>query len=76
MRKTTSRPRAVPALMLNVLILGAPALAGCAATTGSGGRDVFCGAAAPIRWSAADTDETIRQVKGHNAAGRALCGWR
>lgn len=51
-------------------------LAGCATTTASGGRDVFCGAAAPIRWSAADSDETLRQVKAHNAVGRALCGWR
>ncbi len=57
-------------------MLSALMLAGCATTTASGGRDVFCGAAAPILWSAADTDETLRQVKAHNAVGRVLCGWR
>lgn len=51
------------------------ALSACATTTGSGGTDVFCRAAQPIRWSASDTDETIRQAKAHNAAGKALCGW-
>jgi hypothetical protein len=35
----------------------------------------FCAAAKPILWSARDSDETIRQVKEHNAAGSALCGW-
>ncbi|MDQ0305357.1 hypothetical protein J2S75_004409 [Ancylobacter polymorphus] len=30
----------------------------------------------PVRWSAADTDETIRQVKANNAAGKVVCGWR
>ncbi|MEW6257981.1 MAG: hypothetical protein AB1592_18670 [Pseudomonadota bacterium] len=58
-----------------VLILSAVTLGGCTTTTASGGRDVFCGAAAPIRWSLADTHETVRQVKAHNAVGRALCGW-
>lgn len=64
------KPRAVPALILSVLTL-----AGCATTTDSGGRDVFCAAARPIGWAAADTDDTIRQAKSHNAVGRALCGW-
>lgn len=50
-------------------------LPGCATTTGSGAARVFCGAAQPIRWSAADTDETIRQARAHNAVGRRLCGW-
>lgn len=71
MRRWLLRAHGWPVLVLSVLTL-----AGCATTTASGGREVFCGAARPIRWSAADTDETIRQAKSHNAAGRALCGWR
>lgn len=34
----------------------------------------YCAVAKPIFWSLKDTDETIRQVKGHNAAWKALCG--
>lgn len=59
-----------------LLLLPLMILSGCGTTTGSGGADVFCRVAQPIRWSAADTDETIRQAKGHNAVGRSLCGWR
>jgi len=33
-----------------------------------------CTAYGPILWSRADTEETIRQAKAHNAAWRALCG--
>lgn len=65
--------RAPPVPMLTAALL---TLAGCATTTPSGGAKVYCGAAAPIRWSASDTDETIRQAKAHNAVGRTLCGWR
>jgi hypothetical protein len=32
-----------------------------------------CSALAPIYWSAEDTDDTIRAVKAHNAAWKALC---
>jgi len=60
------------ALMLTAATL---TLGGCATTTGSGGTDVFCRASQPIRWSQADTDDTIRQAKAHNAVGRKLCGW-
>ena len=49
-------------------------LAACGTMTGSGGTSVPCGAFEPIRWSQADTDETIAQVKGHNAAWKAVCG--
>ncbi len=66
------KARGARVLLLMALLM----LAGCATTTGSGGTDVFCSAARPLRWSAADSDETIRQAKGHNAVGRALCGWR
>lgn len=64
-------------------------LAGCQATALSGLSDVqatltqpeiwlarsdFCQAAAPIYWGEGDTDETIRQVKAHNAVWKARCG--
>lgn len=52
-------------------------LVGCGTTTGSGGTRaasiVACRGFEPIRWSSRDTDETIRAVKGHNAAYRAVC---
>ncbi len=66
------RGRSALAVMLTVATL---MLSACATTTGSGGTDVFCRSTKPLRWSKADTDETIRQAKAHNAAGRALCGW-
>lgn len=56
-------------------------LSACATTTGSGetnplpGAETFCRVAKPISWSVRDTDETIREVKSHNAVGKALCGW-
>ena len=60
--------RAVPPLTLLLI------LQGCATTTGSAGTDaVVCAAFEPIRWSKKDTDETIRQVKEHNAAWKAVC---
>jgi hypothetical protein len=49
-------------------------LPGCATTTASVGTDaVACSAFEPIRWSKKDTDGTIRQIKGHNAAWKATC---
>ena len=65
--------RSAPALMLIAAML---TLAGCATTTGSGGTDVFCRSAQPIRWSVTDSDDTIRDAKAHNAVGVRLCGWR
>ncbi|GJD99896.1 hypothetical protein [Methylobacterium isbiliense] len=35
----------------------------------------FCRVAAPIRYSRQDTAETRRQIRAHNAAGVAACGW-
>lgn len=64
------------ALRVPMLIAVTAMLAGCATMTGSGAAKVYCGAATPIRWSATDTDETIRQAKAHNAVGRHLCNWR
>jgi hypothetical protein len=49
-------------------------LTGCATTTASVGTDaVACSAFEPIRWSKMDTDDTIRQIKEHNAAWAAIC---
>lgn len=49
-------------------------LVGCATTTGSVATDVSCEAFEPILWSEKDTDETIRQIREHNAVWVALCG--
>lgn len=63
--------RTMRAVLLLTPLLTLP---GCVTTTGSAGTDVVaCAAFEPIRWSVKDTDETIRQVKGHNAAWRAVC---
>ena len=55
-------------------------LSACATTTGSSaapepiaGAETFCRVAQPILWDDADTDETIRQVKAHNAVWKRLC---
>lgn len=36
----------------------------------------FCMVARPIAWSRRDTEETIRAVKAHNAAGVKVCAWK
>jgi hypothetical protein len=48
-------------------------LTGCATTAIVGADAIDCTAFEPIRWPNRDTDETIRQVKGHNAAWKAIC---
>ena len=54
-------------------------LSACATTTGSGeikpvqGADTYCQIAVPIGWSSQDTDQTIREVKAHNAVWLRLC---
>ena len=61
------------ALLLTPLLI----LPGCVTTTGSAGSDaVACGAFESIRWSKYDTDDTIKQVKEHNAAWKAVCSAR
>lgn len=71
MRSISSARRAMRAALPLMLPL---ILAGCATTTASVGTDaVACSAFEPIRWSERDTEETIRQVKEHNAAWKALC---
>jgi hypothetical protein len=37
---------------------------------------VSCESFEPIRWSKKDTAKTVEQVKEHNAAGKAICGWK
>jgi hypothetical protein len=66
-----------PVLRAALLLTPLSILPGCATTTGSAGTDaVACSAFEPIRWSAKDTDETIRQVREHNAAWKAVCSIR
>lgn len=51
-------------------------LAGCGSTTNLSGPDAsFCSAARAIYWSSKDTDQTLAQVREHNAVGKTLCGW-
>jgi hypothetical protein len=70
MRSILSAKRAMRAALLPLL----PILPGCAATTASVGTDAVAGSAfEPIRWSNRDTEETIRQVKEHNAAWIPIC---
>ena len=49
---------------------------GCAPTVGGGTRSVACDAFGPLTWSRKDTRDTIRGIQGHNATGKALCGWQ
>lgn len=64
-------------LLVLTMLLATP---GCA-TTGSGAvtsndaRRVACQSFEPIWWSAADSVQTVAQIKEHNASGKALCGW-
>jgi len=52
-----------------ISLVGALLLASCARTV-----DTACTAFAPITYSAAaDTADTVHQVRGHNAAWTALC---
>lgn len=49
-------------------------LAAWATTTASAGVDTVARSAfESIRWSEGDTDETIRQMKEHNATWAVLC---
>lgn len=50
------------------------ALTGCATATVTGETDVYCKATRFITWSGADTDQTIREAKAHNAVRLKLCG--
>lgn len=51
-------------------------LAGCQ-TDGAALPSVACTVFKPITYSTSrDTRETVRQVVGHNATGKSLCGWK
>lgn len=69
LRKRLAPPLAI--LLLGIL------QASCATTTASSVPTdrVACGSFEPIYWSAKDTPQTVAQVKEHNAAGKAICGW-
>lgn len=64
-------------LLVLTLLSATLTLGGCATTTASGGTDapktVVCKVFQPISWSSKDTDETIKEVKAHNAVYLALC---
>ncbi|GLK72613.1 hypothetical protein GCM10017643_27290 [Ancylobacter dichloromethanicus] len=63
-------------LRLASVLTGTLFLVGCVTTTageGTTGKAV-CRSFRPITWSAQDTDETIAQVKAHNAVWREICG--
>ena len=67
-----------------LLLLAMPTLTACETlTTVSGGTElppeidpakVACAVFKPITWSSRDTPETVREVKSHNAAWKAICG--
>lgn len=59
-----------PAMLLCAML----SVSACVKPTGFGATDGACRAFSPISWSASDTDETIRDVKAHNAAHKAACG--
>ncbi len=60
-------------------LLSLLSLSACGTTTDSAATkpppviDSFCAVAKPIGWSARDTDETILEVKSHNAVWKARC---
>lgn len=81
----TAKLKAPKRLAKASAILFAATLASCASLTSL--RDVkpaasvdpnrvACGSFSPITWSPADTDESIAQIKEHNAAWKRLCGAR
>ena len=49
---------------------------GCATTGGGATKGAICDQFMPVRWSSADTPDTIMQVKMNNAVGAAVCGWK
>lgn len=59
---------------LGLTLMLSTTLAGCATMMGTRATDTSCKAFVPISWSKKDTDQTIREVKSHNAAYKALCG--
>lgn len=58
---------------LGVLLISSLTVAGCSTTTAIGVTDVGCSAFPPITWSSRDTAGTVKQVKAHNNAYKAVC---
>lgn len=58
--------------MLAILFLAT----GCGMTGGGATKAAICDQFRPVRWSSADTSDTIMQVKGNNAVGASVCGWK
>jgi ABC-type uncharacterized transport system auxiliary subunit len=58
-------------MMLAMLLIVLSMLAGCANTTKT--SDSLCLIDHPVTWSKSDTDQTIREIKVHNARYRAVC---
>lgn len=74
LKTSVTRLLLAPLVVLLALSVGACVTAGT--TTGSRVTSVACGSFKPIYWSHEDTDVTIEQVVGHNAAGKRLCHWK
>lgn len=55
-----------------LLIVLSAILAGCVTTTPTSVNDL-CLIDHPVTWSKSDTDQTIREIKVHNARYRAVC---
>jgi hypothetical protein len=67
------------AMLFALMLL--PGLSACETMMASGetstlGAASFCELAQPIHWSKRDTDETIIEVKAHNAIGVKFCAWK
>lgn len=70
---TSTRKQLVLALILSAAAL---TLSSCATLTAGGETErALCSSFRPITWSTQDTDQTIREVKAHNAVGVSVCGW-
>ena len=74
------RPMPVTSPMGRLLVRSAlvaalvlPLATACGTMTDIGATRVACQASEPILWSKEDTDETIRQVKEHNARWTSIC---
>ena len=69
-----------PAMLASLFAISTLAiLPACSTTTVSSAKTdsvrVSCQSFEPIYWSAKDSAKTVAQVKEHNAAGKAICGW-
>ena len=65
--------RATRPMMLAAVLSVSLIVTACSQTVGSATE---CQIFGPLSWSSRDTPETVRGIKGHNAAGEAACGWR